>query len=89
MPRGCLDSVREKLKENGIRVEVDDERFSGTSISVSFLGELREYQEKAFHAIKDHDTGVLCASTAFGKTIVALKWNVLRRGRNPQVAGCI
>jgi len=73
LPRGCLDSVKEKLKENGIQVEVDDERYSGTSVNVDFLGKLREHQEKAFHAIKGYDTGVLCASTAFGKTVVALK----------------
>jgi superfamily II DNA or RNA helicase len=81
LPRGCLDSVREKLKENGIRAEVDDERFHGTSINIAFLGELREYQEKAFHAITDYDTGVLCASTAFGKTVVALKM-IADRGVN-------
>lgn len=73
LPRGCLDSVRAKLNEHGIRSEVDDERFAGTPLNVSFLGELRPYQEEALQAIRAYDTGVLCASTAFGKTIVAVK----------------
>src|SRR5690606_32384746 len=68
-----------KLKENGIQAEVDDERFGGTAVNVTFLGKLREHQEKAFHAIKGYDTGVLCASTAFGKTVVALKMIADRR----------
>ena len=73
LPRGCLDSIREKLRENAIDTKSDDRRFNGTPIDTAFQGELREYQIKALNAIEDFDTGVLCASTAFGKTIVALK----------------
>ena len=73
LPRGCLDSVRKKLRENAIQPEIDDRRFTGSPIGNTFQGELRDYQIKALNAIKVFDTGVLCASTAFGKTIVALK----------------
>ncbi len=73
LPRGCLWQAEARLRENGVRLELHDRRFSGTSIDVSFLGELREYQERVFQAIRAHDIGVLCAPTAFGKTIVALR----------------
>ena len=73
LPRGCLDTVREKLKDNAMDTEIDDRRFNGTPIDTAFQGELREYQVRAYETIENFDTGVLCASTAFGKTIVALK----------------
>ncbi|WP_122560301.1 DEAD/DEAH box helicase family protein, partial [Pseudomonas viridiflava] len=40
-------------------------------IDVSFLGTLRSDQEAAVSAMLSHDTGILCAPTAFGKTVSA------------------
>jgi hypothetical protein len=40
LPRGCLDAVQELLRENGIRCELQDERFSGEPLEVSFAGTL-------------------------------------------------
>ena len=37
----------------------------------SFMGDLRAEQQQAADALLQHDTGVLSASTAFGKTVVA------------------
>ena len=40
---------------------------------VRFLGELNQEQQKAFAALLKDDTGVLAATTTFGKTVVAVK----------------
>ncbi|MGV8887204.1 MAG: TOTE conflict system archaeo-eukaryotic primase domain-containing protein [Pseudomonas sp.] len=71
LPRGCLDAVLELLEENGVAPILKDERFAGDPIDVSFLGTLRSDQEAAVSAMLSHDTGILCAPTAFGKTVSA------------------
>lgn len=69
LPRGCLDAALNLLRDNGIACELHDGRFSGEPIDVSFVGTLRLDQEAAVSGILNHDTGVLCAPTAFGKTV--------------------
>ncbi|MBC3382993.1 DEAD/DEAH box helicase [Pseudomonas sp. SWRI179] len=71
LPRGCLDAALELLEENGITAEFQDERFAGDPIGVSFLGTLRSDQEVAVSSMLSHDVGILCAPTAFGKTVTA------------------
>jgi superfamily II DNA or RNA helicase len=71
LPRGCLDAALELLAGNGITAELQDERFAGDPIDVSFLGTLRPDQEVAVSAMLSHDVGILCAPTAFGKTVSA------------------
>jgi superfamily II DNA or RNA helicase len=71
IPRGCLEEVVELLQSLNIKPEVVDERFSGTQIKLNFHGTLRPDQELAAKTMLNHETGVLSASTAFGKTIVA------------------
>jgi len=71
LPRGCLDAATKLLEENGIGLDLTDERFAGDSLSLKFAGQLRPDQEKAVKAMMAHDTGVLCAPTAFGKTVTA------------------
>lgn len=70
LPRGCFDDVMNWMQENCISVELHDERRSGRSICASFNGELRDEQTAAFEALSAHDTGVLSATTAFGKTVI-------------------
>ena len=84
LPRGCLDASRALLKDNGIRCDLRDERFGGEPIQASFVGTLRPDQEQAVSAMLQHDTGVLCAPTAFGKTVTAAAI-VARRGVNTLV----
>jgi superfamily II DNA or RNA helicase len=79
LPRGCLDDVQDTLSGLGIRPIVRDERFRGSAIEVSFRGELRPEQSTATTALLKHDTGVLAATTAFGKTVVAASL-IARRG---------
>lgn len=84
LPRGCLDAAIELLKDNGVTVVIQDERFAGETFNFSFAGLLREDQEAAVTAILEHDTGILCAPTAFGKTVAAAAL-IARRGVNTLV----
>ena len=79
LPRGCLDAASKLLRDNRIRCELHDERFSGKPIDVAFSGRLRADQEEAVTAMLRHDAGVLCAPTAFGKTVTAAAL-IARRG---------
>jgi len=71
LPRGCWDSVQKLMDEHRIKLLVEDERFAGKPLVVSFMGTLRPDQEEAVTAVQAHDTGILCAPTAFGKTVSA------------------
>jgi superfamily II DNA or RNA helicase len=73
LPRGCLDVVQALFDELQVRVEFADERKAGCAIDVKFTGTLREDQERAFEALRNHDTGVLAATTAFGKTVIGAR----------------
>ncbi|WP_449104456.1 TOTE conflict system archaeo-eukaryotic primase domain-containing protein [Pseudomonas mohnii] len=84
LPRGCLDAALELLNENGIATIVQDERFAGEPINLNFAGSLREDQEAAVAAMLEHDAGILCAPTAFGKTVAAAAL-IARRGVNTLV----
>ena len=85
LPRGCLDDVQQTAR--GARHS--STRF-GTSaraarrIDVAFRGELRPEQKAAADALLEHDIGVLAATTAFGKTVVAA-WLIAQRGVNTLV----
>jgi superfamily II DNA or RNA helicase len=81
LPRGCFDAAIDLLINNGIRIELRDERRDGTVIGARFLGTLTLEQQKAATALMAHDTGVLAATTAFGKTVVAAKL-IAERDRN-------
>jgi superfamily II DNA or RNA helicase len=84
LPRGCFDAVLDLLASLGIAVTIEDCRFSGTAIPLAFTGALRSDQETAIAALLPHDTGVLAATTAFGKTILAIRM-MAERGRNALV----
>lgn len=84
LPRGCLDALIDLLVANGIRPQLRDERCSGTLIGTRFLGTLTAEQHSAADALLSHDTGVLAATTAFGKTVVACKL-IAERGTNTLV----
>ncbi len=84
LPRGCLDAAQELLRDNGIRCDLHDERYEGEPLNVAFVGTLRIDQEAAVAAMLHHDTGVLCAPTAFGKTVTAAAM-IAERGINTLV----
>jgi superfamily II DNA or RNA helicase/very-short-patch-repair endonuclease len=81
LPRGCLEDVRALLSDLKIKSVIRDERCEGNPLGVSFHGELRPEQKVAADAMLAHDTGVLSATTAFGKTVIAA-WLIARRGVN-------
>lgn len=71
LPRGCVDAVLGLLQEHGVKIEVIDERCTGEKIDSCFQGELYVEQKEAVKALLANDTGILSATTAFGKTVVA------------------
>ena len=84
LPRGCLEAALALLRDNGIASDLCDERFGGEPIDVDVIGTLRLDQEAAVAGMLHHDTGVLCAPTAFGKTVAAAAM-IARRGVNTLV----
>ena len=71
LPRGSLGELSSLLQSLGVEADLNDERFAGKPIDVSFAGTLRPRQQEAFRAMLRHDDGILSAPTAFGKTAVA------------------
>jgi superfamily II DNA or RNA helicase/very-short-patch-repair endonuclease len=84
LPRGCLDDLRQTLSDLNIKAVFRDQRNPGQLLKVTFQGELRPEQIVAAQAMLAHDTGVLAATTAFGKTVVAA-WLIAQRGVNTLV----
>ena len=84
LPRGCLDATLALLRDNSIGFELIDERYAGSPMDVAFAGTLRPDQEFAVASMLHHDAGVLCAPTAFGKTVTAAAM-IARRGINTLV----
>ncbi len=81
LPRGCLEAAQRLIADRQSILRLEEHRQSGTSITVTFLGELREKQQEAAGYLALHDTGVLAATTAFGKTVVGL-WMLAHRRVN-------
>jgi hypothetical protein len=81
LPRGCLEDVRKLLSALKIKPVIRDERCIGKPLGVCFHGELRPEQKAAADAMIVHETGILSATTAFGKTVVAA-WLIAQRGVN-------
>ncbi|WP_158817382.1 DEAD/DEAH box helicase family protein [Methylocapsa sp. S129] len=86
LPRGCLEEIAELIRAQGAQVVIEDLRTAGTPLAASlrFEGVLRGPQKKAFDALAPHDFGVLAATTAFGKTVVAAAL-IAKRARNTLV----
>jgi superfamily II DNA or RNA helicase len=74
----------ELLKSHGIKPTFKDERHGGQPLAVKFQGTLHEAQASAVAALELHDTGVLAATTAFGKTVVGARM-IVARGCNTLV----
>ncbi|SKA22243.1 DEAD/DEAH box helicase family protein [Fibrobacter intestinalis] len=81
LPIGCLDKLTELLAHYKIKPIIQDERNVGTSIDAEFQGTLYPEQMLAAEALLKDDFGVLSATTAFGKTVVAL-WLIAQRKVN-------
>jgi len=71
LPRCCEADLIELLENAGASYETEDKTFGGKKIRATFKGELRLEQIPAAEALLSHNNGVLSATTAFGKTIIA------------------
>jgi superfamily II DNA or RNA helicase/very-short-patch-repair endonuclease len=84
LPRGCLEEAEALMRSLKIGLRLRDERCNGDKLDARFIGALRPDQEKAAQALLAHDFGVLSATTAFGKTVIAA-WLIAARGVNTLV----
>ncbi|MDA3879963.1 MAG: DEAD/DEAH box helicase family protein, partial [Prolixibacteraceae bacterium] len=73
LPRGCETEMIEIFAQSGTKISFADKSNNGVPIDVNFNGVLREEQQLALGKLLSANNGVLCGTTAFGKTIVALK----------------
>ncbi|WP_155319289.1 TOTE conflict system archaeo-eukaryotic primase domain-containing protein [Desulfosarcina alkanivorans] len=73
LPRGCEPELVFELEELGIEIRLIDRTHKGRKIDVKFNGQLRDEQSLALNRMMQNDTGILSGTTAFGKTIVAIK----------------
>ena len=71
LPRCCEPDLTELLETAGASYEIEDKTFGGNEIRVGFNGELRPEQIPAAEALLAYNNGVLSATTAFGKTVIA------------------
>src|SRR2546422_119887 len=84
LPRGGMEDVQQLLSDLNITTVVRDERCHGQPLHVTFQGTLRPEQKAAADSMRGHDIGVLAATTAFGKTVVAASL-IAERGVNTLV----
>ena len=73
LPRGCESELVSELEELGIEIRLVDKTHKGREIDVEFNGQLRDEQSLALNCLLQNDIGILSGTTAFGKTIVAIK----------------
>ncbi|MCP4160805.1 MAG: DEAD/DEAH box helicase family protein [Deltaproteobacteria bacterium] len=81
LPIGCFDELKGILVNYNINPEIVDKRNKGISLDVKFHGTLQPEQFLAAEALEKYETGVLSATTAFGKTVIAL-WLIAQRRVN-------
>lgn len=71
LPRGCENALHDLFTGTRTKITITDKANHGEEIPVAFNGILREEQQPAADALLEHNIGVLSATTAFGKTVVA------------------
>ena len=71
LPRGCEEALCDLLDKYQTEYKFVDKTNYGMKISIEFNGELRDEQMSAAEAMLQHNIGVLSATTAFGKTVIA------------------
>lgn len=71
LPRGCEQSLIDLLNEANAEYKIIDKTNSGEAIDIQFNGVLRTEQQPAAEALLSNNTGILSATTAFGKTVIA------------------
>jgi superfamily II DNA or RNA helicase len=73
LPRGCEQEMQALLAEQCVSFTCIDKTNCGRTIAVEFNGVLRDEQPLALEKMLEHDIGVLSGTTAFGKTVLAIR----------------
>jgi len=73
LPRGVEERLFDVFNKTGVRYSIQEDRYCGQKLKLSFLGQLSEHQTRAFNALNAFDNGVLAATTGFGKTVIGAK----------------
>jgi len=73
LPRGCEEEMKTLLAAQGVSFTCMDKTNGGRTIAVEFNGALRDEQPLALEKMLEHDIGVLSGTTAFGKTVLAIR----------------
>ena len=73
LPRGCMEKIKEICEKSNVKLIIKDKREQGTEVDYNFNGKLNKKQEKAMNELISHETGILCATTGFGKTVIGAK----------------
>ncbi len=73
LPRGCETDLNAIFSEYGTEIICIDHTSCGRKIDIDFSGTLRDEQSIAIDKLLNHNIGVLSGTTAFGKTVVAIK----------------
>ncbi len=79
LPRGCDDDLINLLNDYKVKSHQTDKTNPGRLIDIEFNGILSQEQQNAVDMLLGHDTGVLSATTAFGKTVVGARLISLRK----------
>ena len=73
LPRGCEEELATEFNSLKVTSQFIDKTNHGKIIDVEFNGQLRDDQSSALEQLLLHDIGILSGTTAFGKTVVAIK----------------
>ncbi len=73
LPRGCEADLKELFKKLEINNRWIDKTNLGRKIDVEFKGKLWDEQTFVINELLKYENGVLSGTTAFGKTVVAIK----------------
>ena len=71
IPRGTFEYLETLCKENDVKMNIIDRRNKGHKINVHFNGDLSSEQLHSLEKMLEYNNGILCAPTAYGKTVVA------------------
>jgi superfamily II DNA or RNA helicase len=72
LPRGIFGEVKDELNKQSIKMNVVDKRRKSKqqNLTINFVGSLLPQQQEAVEELLNHTTGILSATTGFGKTVV-------------------
>lgn len=73
LPRGCMEKIKEICEKSNVKLVIKDNRELGEKTDYQFIGKLNTKQENVKSQLLEHETGVLCATTGFGKTVIGAK----------------